>query len=450
MSQEKRNECNTCVPYTKYLSEKTRMAMNDHFVVSIFTILVPIVLIIFSNNDRNNHDGNGEVLIIPPKLELRADLSYGNTDITCPYSKMKWDTSATLGLFKGVLAWDLDNNQIERKASQAMQLKLGSQYTTAYWVNFRRINRKNGWRTLFRGNNDHWLIVQDDTLNLGFYSNRNGKFRTTGYSIKNDGKWKFILVTGCSSSTNTNNSNVSSNGVSKFYIGDAFDTPPTLVGLADRVASGTTFYRIGAGTSQGPGKVHSATYWNYMLNDKEIMAAWQNSKSSHLRAYPNIPIVIIAWNSYTFVKSFVDQLLKLLPTNDIIILDNNSTYPKLHKYYDAIERKLGDRIKIIRLQKNYGNEVYLTRKDLLPNVYILSDPDLQLNPSMPNNASNILFDISNKYEVFKVGLSLDITDSDKFESIPNYFLGKNIKEWESQFYEKKNKRYKYRVRIVQR
>ena len=34
----------------------------------------------------------------------------------------------------------------------------------------------------------------------------------------------------------------------------AFDTPPTLVGTADRVAS-TTFYRIGAGTSQGPGKV---------------------------------------------------------------------------------------------------------------------------------------------------------------------------------------------------
>ena len=61
---------------------------------------------------------------------------------------------------------------------------------------------------------------------------------------------------------------------------------------------------------------------------------------------------------------------------------------------------------------------------------------MQLNPSMPNNASNIPFDISNKYEVFKVGLSLDITDSDKFESIPNIF-GK-YKEWESQFYEKIN------------
>ena len=101
--------------------------MNDHFVVSIFTILVPMVLIIFSNNDRNNHDGNGEVLIIPPKLELIADFSHGYTDVTCPYSKMKWHTSATLGLFKGVLAWDLDINQLERKANQAMQLKLGSQ-----------------------------------------------------------------------------------------------------------------------------------------------------------------------------------------------------------------------------------------------------------------------------------------------------------------------------------
>ena len=57
-----------------------------------------------------------------PKLELIADLSHGNTDITCPYSKMKWHTSATLGLFKGVLAWDLDNNQIERK-SHAVRLR---------------------------------------------------------------------------------------------------------------------------------------------------------------------------------------------------------------------------------------------------------------------------------------------------------------------------------------
>ena len=85
-----------------------RVAMNDHLVVAIFTVLVPVILITFGNNDRNNYDGNGEVLIIPPKLELIADLSHGNTDITCPYSKMKWHTSATLGLFKGVLAWDLD------------------------------------------------------------------------------------------------------------------------------------------------------------------------------------------------------------------------------------------------------------------------------------------------------------------------------------------------------
>ena len=71
----------------RYLSKKKKMrvAMNDHLVVAIFTVLVPVILITFGNNDRNNYDGNGEVLIIPPKLELIADLSHGNTDITCPY-----------------------------------------------------------------------------------------------------------------------------------------------------------------------------------------------------------------------------------------------------------------------------------------------------------------------------------------------------------------------------
>ena len=63
------------------LKKKMRVAMNDHLVVAIFTVLVPVILITFGNNDRNNYDGNGEVLIIPPKLELMVDLSHGNTEI---------------------------------------------------------------------------------------------------------------------------------------------------------------------------------------------------------------------------------------------------------------------------------------------------------------------------------------------------------------------------------
>jgi hypothetical protein len=149
----------------------------------------------------------------------------------------------------------------------------------------------------------------------------------------------------------------------------------------------------------------------------------------------SIPIVIIAWNCLTFIKNFVNQIKKL--PNDIIIIDNNSKYPPLHIYYNELEKELKNRITIHRLKENYGHEVYLKRKYLLPKVYILSDPDLQLNPSMPTNISNILYDISNKHNKFKVGLSLDISDSDNFYQENNYYSGKNIKQWESQFWVKK-------------
>ena len=157
---------------------------------------------------------------------------------------------------------------------------------------------------------------------------------------------------------------------------------------------------------------------------------------------PDIPIVIISWNSLTFIRNFINQI-KHLP-NDIIIIDNNSTYPKLHEYYDELEKQLKHKVTIKRLKKNYGHEVYLKRRDLLPKVYILSDPDLQLNKNMPIDVSNILYKLSSKYKKFKVGLSLDISDSDKFEQII-YQSGKSIKDWESKFWTKPVKNDDYEL-----
>ena len=153
---------------------------------------------------------------------------------------------------------------------------------------------------------------------------------------------------------------------------------------------------------------------------------------------PEIPIVIISWNCLSFIRNFISQI-KNLP-NPIIILDNNSSYDNLHKYYDHLECELKGKITIKRLTENYGHTVYITRRDLLPEVYILTDPDLQLNIHMPSNVSEILYNISCQYKMFKVGLSLDISDSDKFSHNKNYALDpdgsgwKNIKEWETQFW----------------
>lgn len=157
----------------------------------------------------------------------------------------------------------------------------------------------------------------------------------------------------------------------------------------------------------------------------------------------DIPIVIISWNNYYFVKNFINQLKKY--KNRIIVLDNKSSYPPLLDYFKEIKNELTDRIDIRLLDKNYGHTVYLQLKDELPDVYILSDPDLQLNPKMPYNFDKILLKLSEQYESYKVGAALDLSDSDKFIPCPNYTFGKNIYDWESQFWTNKIDNNKYEL-----
>lgn len=126
----------------------------------------------------------------------------------------------------------------------------------------------------------------------------------------------------------------------------------------------------------------------------------------------NIPIYIIADNNLTFVRSFVEQLLRF--SQPIFIVDNCSSYPAMLQYYNFLENQLSNRITVIRLTQNYGTNVYMVRSDLFPELYILSNPDLLLNPAMPNNWCDSLFEISNQFEACKVGLALDISDKDKF------------------------------------
>lgn len=125
-----------------------------------------------------------------------------------------------------------------------------------------------------------------------------------------------------------------------------------------------------------------------------------------------IPLVIIAWNNLTFVKRFVEQIIGL--TNKIIILDNNSEYTPLLDYYRHLEETYGNKFDIRRLDQNYGHRVYITLKDTLPDIYVLSDPDLELNPSMPKDVIDQLYYISKKYKCNKVGLALDVSDHNEF------------------------------------
>ena len=154
-----------------------------------------------------------------------------------------------------------------------------------------------------------------------------------------------------------------------------------------------------------------------------------------------IPFVIICWNNLTFVKKFVNQIKKF--KKKIIILNNNSDYEPLYIYFEEIKKELGDQIEIRLLDKNYGHEVYIKLAHTLPDVYILSDPDLELNQNLPDNFIEILYDLSNKYKIYKVGFALDISDHDKFLSCDKYTKNQNIYNWELQYWNRRidNKDY---------
>lgn len=142
----------------------------------------------------------------------------------------------------GVACWNMDTGYIET----GTRLTLGQNYTLFYLWKPRQSD--SGWRTVHRGDNDHWGIIQDGTINLGMYSNRNGGFRDSGYNITRS-VWQTWIIVG------TGDSATSSTGTSRHYVNGVN------VGTSDRVGSGTKTYRIGW-TGQGPGKIAVAGVLN--------------------------------------------------------------------------------------------------------------------------------------------------------------------------------------------
>jgi len=145
-----------------------------------------------------------------------------------------------------------------------------------------------------------------------------------------------------------------------------------------------------------------------------------------------IPIVVIAYNNLFFVRKFIDQLKKY--DNPIILFDNKSTYEPLLEYYKEIKKELGSKIDIRLMDNNYGSGVYMTFNHTLPSIFILSDPDLELNPRMPKNFSEIFLELSNKYQAYKIASALDISEPEKLLTCENYSGNKSIYDWETQYW----------------
>ena len=158
----------------------------------------------------------------------------------------------------------------------------------------------------------------------------------------------------------------------------------------------------------------------------------------------DIPIFIISWNQYTYVKSMVEQLQKY-PNTKIYIIDNNSTYKPLVDYLKKIDGKNG--VEVLYQPENYGHTVY-ERPDIYERggeMYIVTDPDLTLNANMPDNFREIMAEISESHKANKVGFALDITNNldltKKLDGKPNETFAVN----EAQYWKDRIQHPKYEL-----
>lgn len=148
-----------------------------------------------------------------------------------------------------------------------------------------------------------------------------------------------------------------------------------------------------------------------------------------------IPIIIVCHNNYKYVQNTIQQIENINKdyANNILVLNANSDCLDTVNYLNKLPTH-----SVYHSTVNNGPFIdrYLELYNKLPNKFILSDPDLEYNKNLPYNFIDILEELSDKYNTFKIGFSLDISDYDKMFNY-TYCKGLTINDWEMQFWEYK-------------
>ena len=145
--------------------------------------------------------------------------------------------------------------------------------------------------------------------------------------------------------------------------------------------------------------------------------------------HSEIPIIINNFNRLEYLQKLIDGLEKRNHKN-IIILDNQSTYPPLLEFYQTTKYR------VEFLDKNYGYRALWKSgmyQEFKNNFFVYSDSDMEIIEECPDNFMEYFRTVllENK-KCKKVGFSLKIDD------LPDsYTLKKDVIDWETQFYKNK-------------
>jgi hypothetical protein len=140
----------------------------------------------------------------------------------------------------------------------------------------------------------------------------------------------------------------------------------------------------------------------------------------------NIPVIINNRNRFSFLMMLITWLEKIGMKN-IIILDNDSSYPPLLEYYRTTKHK------VIFLKRNGGpRSLWETEelKDYMKGYYIYTDPDVVPASSSSMESITMMFsELKSNFSIDKIGFALRIDD------LPdNFKLKQDVIQWEQQFW----------------
>ena len=112
-------------------------------------------------------------------------------------------------------------------------------------------------------------------------------------------------------------------------------------------------------------------------------ATWQNVSMG------NIPTYLISYNRITVLKDTLESLIRFIPYQDIIIIDNGSDQQELLNFYDELRLK---GVKVIKNKKikqaddlnDLGDIIDEENRARDCKYYIVSDPDISLRDVSPD------------------------------------------------------------------
>lgn len=199
-----------------------------------------------SSRTKNKMDTQIQGARFPtPDLHLSgAQFATESVDST---SRQGW-TTAPVVTDAFFTALNLTSNFIEVAGGGYGEV-VGLRYTHAYWVKWN--SDSSNARTLFRGRTDQWAQIQANVDSLGFYGDRDGAFRDSGFDVTSpSGMWQMIVITGQASDTSREYVFVLSTTGTGYVcayqrIGSACSqyTPPSSVNVWWGDSSSTTCYR---------------------------------------------------------------------------------------------------------------------------------------------------------------------------------------------------------------